>query len=328
MRLSRRQLVLGAGSAALLAGCGRLPGQAQPAAKVPHIGVLGTGAPNPTFGEPFRRGLAELGYVEGQNIVIEWRGDDGRAERLAQNVAELVNVKFDLIVATGDIRARAVKEASSTIPIVMSPGVDPVGAGLIESFGRPGGNVTGAIEGFPQLYGKRLELLRELAPGITHLLALGHDPTGGRGLEELGGAARALGLQLRVVRVPTVEALAEALAREASEPIDALIVVHSGFISTQQARIVDFAARKGLPAMYGNRVYVEAGGLAAYGANLEHVYHRAAAYVDKILKGTSPADLPVEQPREFEFVVNMKTARELGITIPHEILLQVTEVIQ
>jgi putative tryptophan/tyrosine transport system substrate-binding protein len=324
--LSRRQLVQGAGAVGLglLAGCGRWPGQEPPPAKIPRIGHLGAST-NPLVTEQ----LAALGYVEGQTILIEWRSDEGRAERQAQHVAELVNLNLDLILAAGTDRARALRDATGTIPIVMLSGVDPVGAGLVESLARPGGNVTGAVEHHPELPGKQLELLRELVPGSSHVTALGSTPSlDGARYEELAIAARALGLQLRALRVPTTEALAEALHREAGERTDALLVVHSGLMASQQTLVFDFAARQGLPAMYGRRTYAEAGGLAAYGPNLQDLYSRAATHVDKILRGAKPADLPIEQPMRFDFIINVKTAQALGLTVPHHVLLQATEVIQ
>jgi putative ABC transport system substrate-binding protein len=330
--LSRRQLLqgsLGLAGLGLLSGCGVLPSLGQQPAKDPRIGILSNSGSISAFTEPFRRGLAELGYVEGQNLVIEWRDDEGHAERLAQNAAELVALNVDLIVTLGDGRVRAAKEATGTIPIVMSSAVDRAGAGLFESLGRPGGNVTGSIEGHPELNGRRLELLREIAPGMTRVTVIGQRtmPPQAAIYEELEVAARALSLQLRVVREPTAEALDEALAREAGEHTDALCVVHSGLILIQRAKIFDFAARKRLPAMYGNRLYAEAGGLAAYGADLLHMYYRAATYVDKILKGAKPADLPIELPTKFEFVINFKTAQALGLTIPPSVLQQATEII-
>ena len=221
------------------------------------------------------------------------------------------------------------REATSTIPIVLSAGVCPIGSGLIESFNRPGGNVTGTIEGHPQLHGKQLELLREISPGMTRVTVLGWaiGETASR-YDELQIAAQALGLELRIARVSTAEALAEALAREAGERTEAVLTLHSGFMSGQQRQIFDFAAGRRLPAMYGNRLYAEAGGLAAYGPDLLKIHYRSATYVDKILKGAKPADLPVEQPTTFDFIVNLKTAQALGLSIPQSVLLQATEVIQ
>jgi len=285
------------------------------------------GGPTSETGEALRGGLAELGYREGRNLLIEWRSDEGLAERLAQNIVTLVEQQPDVIVVLGTERAVALKRATGTIPIVLASGTDPVGAGLIESFARPGGNVTGHIESHPELAGKQLELLREIAPGITYVTALGvleDDPR----VEELGVAARTLGLQLRLMPTPSLEALDSALAGLAGERTDALIVPHSGFMMIHQAKVFEFAAGRRLPAMYGRRTYAEAGGLAAYGPNVRDLHHRAAAYVDKILKGARPAELPVEGPTTFDFVINLKTAQALGLTIPQPVLLQTTEIIQ
>jgi putative ABC transport system substrate-binding protein len=310
----------------LLGGCGIAPPGAQPARKVPRIGVSLAIVESPT-GELLRQGLAEFGYVEGRNLLIEWRADEGSAERIARNAAELVNLNLDLIVANGTERAVAVKQTTSTIPIVMTSGTDPVGAGLIDSFAHPGGNVTGHLESHPQLASRQLELLREIAPGITHVTALGYgqaDPRDG----ELAIAARTLGLQLRVVKTPTAEALEDALAGLAGDRTDALLVVHSGFMTIQQAKLFEFAARKRVPAMYGRRPYAEAGGLAAYGPNLQELFSRMAEYVDKILRGARPAELPVLQPSRFDFAINLSTARALSLTIPPSVLAQATDVIQ
>jgi putative tryptophan/tyrosine transport system substrate-binding protein len=333
--LTRRRLIQGSVALAgltLLSGCGRLSWQAQ--AKVPRVGCLSLGGPGSTLEAPFRRGLADLGYIEGQTIVIEWRGDAARAEQLAENVAELLALDLNLIVAVGEPRARAAKDATSTIPIVLSAGVDPIGAGLIESFNRPGGNVTGVIESLPQLHGKQLELLRALSPGMTRVTIVtagggdGGLTAASRRREEIEVAARALGLELRVLTASTAEALAEALSREAGERTEAVLTLHSGFMSSQQQQIFDFAARRRLPVMYGNRLYAEAGGLAAYGPDLLAIHYRAATYVDKILKGADPAELAVEQPTKLDFIINLNAAQAIGLTIPQSVLQQATEVIQ
>jgi putative ABC transport system substrate-binding protein len=311
-----------------------LPGQpASGGAKIPRVGILWAGGglseTAESFAEPFGRGLADLGYTEGQNIVLEWRADLGGEERLTQNVADLISLNLDVIVAVGDNRARVTREATRTIPVVLSQGVDPVGLGLIDGFARPGGNVTGTIEGNLGVLGVRLQLLRELVPRITRVTVLGSMPsTTPARLQALEAAAPALGLQLRVLRVPTADALAEALEREADEHPDALLVVHSGLISGQRDQVLDFAARHGLPSMYGTRIYASAGGLAAYGPNVLDIHYRSASYVDKILKGARTADLPVELPTTFDFIVNLKTAQALGLTIPQSVLQQATEVIQ
>jgi putative tryptophan/tyrosine transport system substrate-binding protein len=326
---SRRQFLRGIGVAGLglLAGCRSLAPLAPPASggsKIPRIGHVGYASTNALLAEQ----LAALGYVEGQTILIEWRGDEGRDERLAQHVAELVNLNLDLIIAAGTDRARALRDATDTIPIVMHSGTDPVGAGLAESLARPGGNLTGAVEHHPELPGKQLELLHEIVPGITRVTALGHAPSlGAARYEELMIAARALGLQLRVLRVPNAEVLAEVLPKEAGERTEGLLVVHSGLMASQQTQIVEFAARQGLPAMYGRRPYVEAGGMAAYGPNLRDLFYRAANHVDKILRGAKPADLPIEQPMRFDFVLNIRTAEALGLTIPQHVFIQATEIV-
>jgi len=335
--LARRSLIrasLGLTGLAVLSGCGRLPWQAPP--KIPRIGCLSLGGPGSNFEAPFRRGLADLGYIEGQTIVIEWRGDEGRADRLAENVAELLalDLDLDLIVAAGEPRARAAKDATSTIPIVLSAGGDPLGAGLIASFNRPGGTVTGVVESLPQLHGKQLELLRALSPGMTRVMVLsagggsgGLLTTSGR-QDEIEVSARALGLGVRFLHVSTAEALAEALSREAGERTEAVLVLHSGFMSSQQQQIFDFAARTRLPVMYGNRLYTEAGGLAAYGPDLMAIHYRAATFVDKILKGADPATIPVEQPTKLDFIINLKAAQAIGLTIPQSVLQQATEIVQ
>jgi putative ABC transport system substrate-binding protein len=327
-RSSRRDLFRGGLALAglgLLTGCGIVPPPAQQPPKIPRIGFLSAGASETA--EAFREGLDELGYVEGQNILIEWRSDDGLAEPLARNVAALVELHPNLIVALGTERAVAARQATGTIPIVLASGHDPVAEGLIESFARPGSNVTGHLESHPQLASRQLELLRELAPGITQVTALvvrKDDPR----LQELEVAARTLGLHLRVVATPTAEVFDEALAREAGERTDALLVLHSGFMAVRQAKIFDFAARKRVPAMYGRRSYAAAGGLAAYGANARDLHHRAAEYVDRILRGAKPAELPVQLPTRFDFVINLKAAQAIGLVIPNSVLQQATEVIR
>jgi putative ABC transport system substrate-binding protein len=337
--LSRRQFVqrsLTLAGISLSASCGitRLPWQnASSETSIPRIGVLSAGGSladtADSFAVPFRRGLADLGYAEGTSIVIEWRADEGREERLAQNVVELLALSPDVIVAAGDNRARAAKVATGSIPIVLSQGVDPVGLALIDSFPRPGGNVTGTIEGNPAVHGARLQLLREIAPEITRVMVLGSVPsTTPARLHELEVAALALGVQLQVVGVQTAEALTDALMRAAAEKrTDALLVVHSGLVYGQRAAIFEFEARTGLPTMYGTRLYAEAGGLIAYGPNLLDIHYRSATYVDKILRGAQPAELPVEQPTHFDLIINLATARALGLTIPPAVLAQATEVI-
>jgi putative ABC transport system substrate-binding protein len=331
-RLSRRQLVLGAGSAALLAGCGRLPWQAQAPSRVPRLGVLFQGAPQFASEaiEGFRQGLQELGYVEAQNLTIEYRFAENHAERLPVLATELVNAQVDVIVTSSAPASSAVKNTTSTVPIVMLAGTDPVGTGLVASLARPGGNVTGMTETAPGLSGKRLELLKESVPGASRIAVL-WNPTDEGSASSFAGtqvAAQLLGVHLVPAPVQSTSDFESAFEAIRRERADALMIAAGPVSTGNTMSIVDFALRNGLPSITVRRLFVEAGGLMAYGPSFADMARRAAALVDKILKGAKPADLPVEQPMRFDFVVNMRTARELGITFPHEILLQVTEVIQ
>jgi putative tryptophan/tyrosine transport system substrate-binding protein len=329
--LSRRQVLQGAGAMGLglVAGCGRLPGQAQAPAKVPRIGYLGvfSDAPGPSA-EPFRQGLHDLHYAEGHNILIEWRWAGPNSDRLPELTAELVRLPVDVIVAEG-AAIRAAMEATSEIPIVMMGAIDPVTSGYVASLARPGGNVTGPSNMAVQLGAKRLQLLKEAAPGTQHVAVLWHPtPTTAVAWEEVQGAAPTVGVGLQSLPVgdaPDFDTAFEAAARERA---NALFVLPDSFMSYHLARTVDLGTQSRLPAMYPRRAYVEAGGLMSYGAVPGDSVRRAAVYVDKILKGAKPADLPVEQPMTFEFVINLQTAQALGLTIPPHVLLQATEVIQ
>jgi putative ABC transport system substrate-binding protein len=328
-RLSRRQFVVGAGAAGagLLAGCGRLPGQAPPA-RTPRIGVLfgATGASGQIVA--FRQKLAELGYTEGQDITIDVRAADGYGERLPELAAELARLPVDIIVAAGDPAIRAAKQANDTVPIVMAASRDPVGEGLVSSLARPGGNLTGLSFFDAQLAGKRLELLKEAVPAISLVGVLGSST---RQPEYRAAAvvAPALGVQLQLIEVHSPNDLASAFDVAASARVDALILGGGNpTFFAYPAAIAGEAMLRRLPSMSERKEFVQAGGLMAYGPNIPDLWRRAAYYVDRILKGTKPADLPIEQPTTFEFVVNLKTAQALGITFPNEILLQVTEVVQ
>jgi putative tryptophan/tyrosine transport system substrate-binding protein len=334
MRLSRRQFVGGAGAAGLglLAGCGRLPGQAQPPAQVPRIGVLfvvsqATLLDRLAF---FRQGLRELGYVEGQNIDLEVRSAEGEYERLPALADELVRVPVDVIVTETLPAAEAAQRATATIPIVMATSTDPVTTGFVTSLARPGRNVTGLSMMAPVLAAKQLELLKATVPTLSQVAVLWNpiNVASAPQLREVEAAAAALAVRLQPVEVRSPNELEGAFATMTQQQADGLIVLLDATLFDHLARVVDLAVKSHLPTVYGLRGYVEAGGLMSYSANISQLYHRAAYYVDRILKGTKPADLPVEQPMTFEFVVNMKTARELGITFPNEIMLQVTEVIQ
>jgi putative ABC transport system substrate-binding protein len=330
-RLSRRQFMVGVGSAGLLAGCGRLPWQGQPAPRrVPTIGWLTLESPDPlepgfveNF-EAFRQGLAALGYVEGQNLVIEQRLTDQAGLRDA--ATDLVRLQVDVLVTSGQPATLAAKAATSTIPIIFASAPDPVGTGLVASLARPGGNLTGLSAMSPQLSGKRLELLAQVVPGLQRVAFLWDALSPASSVQELQAATQTLGVRLQVLEIRDVADYEAAFAAAGAEQADALMV-GGGINSRNRARIVSLVARARLPAVYPNSLFVRDGGLMAYGADALALYRRAAAYVDKILKGTHPADLPVEQPMRFDFVVNMKTARALGITFPHEVALQITEVI-
>ena len=331
MSVSRRDLVVGAGVAGLglVAGCGRLPGQAEPPAKVPRIGVLSQSAdPSDPDNAAFRQGLRELGYSEGHNITLEWRSFDSHIDQLPELASDLVSLSVDVIVIQGTAPALAAKQATTTIPVVIAYGPDPVRFGLVASLARPGGNVTG-LTSFSSLLGaKRLELLRDAVPSLARVAILWNPEIGERAFEEMAGAAQALGLGLQSVELRAGEDLDAAFQGILQGRADALYVQGNRVANGYIPEIGEFATAHRLPTMVNRREFVAAGCLMSYGADIPALNRRAAYYVDRILRGAKPADLPVEQPMTFEFVVNMKTARELGITFPSEILLQITDVIQ
>ncbi len=303
--------------------------EAQQPARVPRVGVLAYGA-GPEVVDRFREGLRQLGYVEGQNIAIEIRNAEGKSERLPGLATDLVRLKVDIIVSQGSTATRAAKEATATIPIVMAPGDDPVRMGFVASFARPGGNITGVSTLSGEAGAKRLQLLKETVPKLTRVAVLsvpvnpGHRPA----LKEIEVPARSLGVQLRLAEARDPDELDRAFAGMANARVGAVLVLGDSVFYSQRRRIVDLAARSGLPAMYFRKEFVEAGGLMSYATNVADVERRAAYYVDKILKGAKPADLPVEQPTRFELVVNMKTAKALGLTFPQSILVRADQVIQ
>ncbi len=321
-------------TAVLLAGAPlawQLAARAQPSAKPPRIGILtlSVAASMPAF-EGFRQGLRDLGYVEGQNIVLELRFAQGKPERLAAMAIELAQMKVDLIVIESAQAARAARDASKAIPIVMAVVGDPVGAGLVASLARPGGNITGLSTLSPELSGKRLELLKEVAPQAKRVAVIWNDsnPAAAGNLAETRTAARSMGIDIQSVEVRKASDLDLALEAVAAARPGALLTLTNGMFLANRTRIVEFTARRRLPAIFPDREFAEAGGLMAYGPSLTANFRRAAAYVDKILKGAKSADLPVEQPTKFELVVNLKTAKALGITIPQSLLLRADEVIQ
>ncbi len=307
-----------------------LPADAQRVGKVPRIGWL-SHSPGPNL-EAFRRGLRELGYIEGENVSIEARYAEGKEGRLPDLATELVRLPVDVIVAAaGNPSVRAAKNATSAIPIVMGQsGVDPVAAGLIASLARPGGNVTGLTSISADLSGKRLELLKEAVPTISRVAILWNatNPDKARELGETRVAALALGVSLQSLEVRSPDDFKRAFDAAIRGRADALVTLHDVLTNSQRARLVNFAAHNRLPTMYEFREWVVAGGLMAYGPNVRDMFRHAAIYVDKILKGAKPADLPVEQPIRFELVINLKTARGLGLTLPPALLFQADEVIQ
>jgi len=303
---------------------------AQQAVKVPKIGVLQAGTATTLF-EALKQGMRERGYVEGQHVVFEYRSGGGRSERLHEAAAELVRIKVDLIVTSTDQAIAAVKQQTQTIPIVMANSTDPVGTGFVASLARPGGNITGNSSMSPELSGKRLELLREVVPGLARIAILWNPDIRGAVLDyrETEGAARSLRLQLQSVEVSRTDDLERAFSAVTTGRAEALVVpAVSPVMYANRSQIVRFAQRSRLPSMYGTRDFAEAGGLMAYGPSAADQWRRAAMYVDKILKGARPGDLPVEQATKFELVINLKTAKALGLTIPRSFLLRADEVIE
>jgi len=327
---------MGAVGLALAAGCGLLPSSAPQPVRVPRIGYFSADRPDdgPALGnhEAFRQGLRDLGYVEGQNIAIDWRSTEGSLDGLAEVAAELVRLPVDILVTGGPASILAATQATTTIPIVMVSGNDPVGLGLVTSLARPGGNVTGLASLQTALSAKRLELLKDTAPALSRVAILGGPAatavTLGNQVKETEAAAQLLGVQVRAVSVRDDNDFGAAFETVTTDRVDALIVLHNPFTLAHRAEIIGFAATSRLPAIYGLTPWVEAGGLMAYSSSVAASHRRAAYYVDRILRGAKPADLPVEQPREFDFVLNLQTAQALGLTIPQSVLLQATEVIQ
>jgi putative tryptophan/tyrosine transport system substrate-binding protein len=330
--LSRRQVVQGAGAVGLglLVGCGRWPWQGPPQAPVHRMGYLGVSSPaGLVFVEAFKEGLRELGYVEGQNILAEYRLTEQRVDHLSEAANELVRLRADVIVTRAELATFAAKQATDSIPIVFTNVNDPVELGLVASLARPGGNVTGLSTLAALINGKRLELLREAVPTISRVAVFWNaaNPAQESSVRDAQDTGRALGLQLYSLGVRTPDDLESAFHRAIEEHAEGLLVLPATPVR-YLAQIVEFAAQQQLPAMYNARQYVEAGGLMAYDPDYTAMNRRAAYYVDRIFKGARPADLPVEQPREFDFVINRRTAQALGLTIPHHVLLQATEVIQ
>jgi putative ABC transport system substrate-binding protein len=325
-----------------------LAAEAQPAGKVYRIGYLLAGRPPaqdllkgrtlrpglpgaPHLIEALRQELRARGWIEGQNIVIEYRFADGRLDRLPDLAAELVRLKVGIIVTVTTNAAVAAKNATATIPIVMINASDPVGLGLIASLARPGGNVTGlSMDVGPEILGKRLELLKEIVPKVRQVAVLSNPGSPGQALAigEVKGGARSLGVQLQLLEARDPSEFDSAFAAMAKERAGALLVIGDILMYTHRVRLAELAAKNRMPAVYGVRDYAEAGGLMSYGTDLIDLHRRAAIHVDKILRGAKPADLPVEQPTKFELVINLKTVKTLGLTIPQSLLGRADEIIQ
>jgi putative tryptophan/tyrosine transport system substrate-binding protein len=317
-------------SAMLFALC--VSAQAQEAKKIPRIGFLSTTSPSNVPGrlEAFQQGLRELGYVERKNIVVEYRYAEGKIDRLPMLLDELVRRKVDVLVASGPSPTRAAKKATVTIPIVMTWDYDPVGNGYVASLARPGGNITGLSTLAPEISGKQLELLKEIIPKLSRIAVLGTStvPGNAEALKATELAAAALKVQLQYLEVRDRKDIAPVFQAARNGRADAVLALASRVLLTDRTQVAELAVKSRLPAMYGEMEHVEAGGLMTYGVSIPDLFRRAAMYVDKILKGTQPADLPVEQPTKFEFVINLKAAKQIGLTIPPSVLARADKVIR
>ena len=328
--MNKRKLGSFALSAMLFALC--FSAHAQQTGKVARIGYLVASSPSSNAAriEPFRQGLRELGYVEGKNIFIEWRYAEGKLDRLPALAAELVLLKVDVIVTSGPTVTRAAKEATHTIPIVMAFDNDPVGSGVVASLARPGGNITGLSILAPEISGKQLELLKEIVPRLSRVAVVGTSSTPGNAelLKGIELAAGVLKVKLQYLDVLSLKDVETAFRAAGKGRADAVVVLNSPVFSSQRTQIADLAVKSRLPAIYDRPESVENGGLMSYGVNRNDLYRRAAVYVDKILKGAKPADLPVEQPMKFEFAINLKAAKQIGLTIPPDLLARATKIIR
>ena len=327
--ISRRAL-LGALAGSLLAA--PLAAEAQQAGKVWRIGYLDQGSAdrNKPYLEAFQQGLRDLGWVAGKNVVFEARFAEGKTDRLPALAAELVRLKVELIATSSTPAALAAKQATTTIPIVMGFAADPVGSGIVRSLARPGGNITGWTHQGLELRAKYLELLKEAVPEATRFGVLWNpaNPVHQSSMEVIEAAARRLKVDLYPVGVREPKDLESAFSSLAAKRAEALVVYPDGMFQSQTSLIVTLAAQRRFPAIYGIRAYIDAGGLMTYGTNLSDMFRLGASFADKILKGAKPADLPVEQPTKFELVINLKTAKALGLTIPPSLLARADQVIQ
>jgi ABC-type uncharacterized transport system substrate-binding protein len=306
--------------------------EAQQPKKVPHVGYL-TVSPlssNASRNEAFRQGMRELGYVEGKNIVIEWRSGEGKVERKSELVAELVRLRVDVIVTSGPTMTRAAQQATATIPIVMAFDPDPVGNGFIASLARPGKTITGLSSLSPELSGKQLEILKEIVPQLSRVAVLGTsaEPGNAQTLREIELAADAFAVKLQYLEIADSRDIGPAFRAANKEHAGAMLVLQTPFFNPKRKQIAELALQNRLPAIYPQSEWVDDGGLMSYGVSFDALYQRAATYVDKILKGTKPADLPVEQPTTFEFLINLKAAKQIGLTIPPDVLARADKVIR
>jgi putative ABC transport system substrate-binding protein len=313
--------------AVLLALCQSAEAQQQP--KVPRVGILFMGGKDQPHLETLKKGLSELGYSEGKNIILAYRYAEGRNDRLQELAKEFVRDKVDVLVTTSTISAQAARQATKTIPIVMTSG-NPLGQGLADSLAKPGRNVTGLTVLPLDLAGKRVELLKETFPKAHRVATLwsSRDMLSTRSFKETQNAAKAFAMQLHSFELRDVEDIDKAFAATPKKPVDAVLVVISPFVTLHSKRIVDLALKHRLPGMYPTRQFVEESGLMAYGPLISDLYYRAATYIDKILKGAKPADLPIEQPTKFELIINLKTAKQIGLTIPPNVLARADRVIR
>ena len=308
------------------------PARTQQASKIPRIGFQldSPAAALATRIEGFRQGLRELGYIEGKNIIIEWRSAEGKPERRSEITAELVRLKVDVIVSGGPTITRIIKETPSTIPVVMGQDTDPVGNGFVASLSKPGGNITGLAALAPEMSGKQLELMKEIIPKLSRVAIIGNstNPGDAQALREAVLAAGAYEIYLRYLDVQDAKEIESVFRAVAKGRADALLVLGNPILNAYRQQIVDLATKHRLPATYGRPEYVEAGGLMTYGTNYPELFRRAATYVDKILKGAKPADLPVEQPTKFELIINLKAAKQIGLTVPQRVLGRADRVIK
>jgi putative tryptophan/tyrosine transport system substrate-binding protein len=311
--------------------CGAVA-QAQQPANVPRIGYLAGSSLSDLAGriEAFRQGLRELGYVEGKNILIEWRDTKGSPDRLPEAAAQLVRLKVDVIVSPGPTVTRVLRDATSTTPIVMAQDTDPVGSGFVANLARPGGNITGLATLAPEMGGKQLELLKEIVPRLSRVAIIGNsnNPGDAQALRETVIAAGSVEVYLRYLDVLEAKDIGKVFQTAAKGRVDAILVLGNPILNTHRKQIVELTVKHRLPATYARPEFIDAGGLSYYGTNYNDLSRRAAIYVDKILKGAKPAELPIEQPTKFEFIVNLNAAKQIGLTISPKVLARADRVIR